>query len=51
MQALVLAAGYGTRLQRDIEAAVGNGNESLRHLLNLPKPLLPIGTFHNLGLD
>lgn len=42
MKALILAAGYGTRLQRDLRNdQSGNYNE----LLDVPKPLLPIGTY------
>jgi NDP-sugar pyrophosphorylase family protein len=41
MDAVILAAGYGTRLSRDLEMdQTGNW----RHLLGLPKPLLPIGS-------
>ena len=40
MEVLVLGAGYGTRLQRDIEQ-----DESGKYsgLIGCPKPLLPIG--------
>ena len=38
MKTLVLAAGYGTRLERDLK------NETThQHLIGVPKPLLPIG--------
>ena len=40
MNAVVLAAGYGTRLTRDIEA---DTTGAFDHLRGLPKPLLPIG--------
>ncbi len=40
MKALVLAAGYGTRLSRDIEA---DASGHFGHLRGVPKPLLPIG--------
>ena len=40
MDVLILAAGYGTRLQRDIKNDI-TGNYS--HLQGLPKALLPIG--------
>ena len=41
MNVLVLAAGYGTRLGKDIaQDATGK----YAHLAKLPKPLLPIGT-------
>jgi len=38
MKALILAAGYGTRLSRDLEKDV----RKYSHLVGLPKPLLPI---------
>ncbi|EGD77206.1 hypothetical protein PTSG_08298 [Salpingoeca rosetta] len=38
MRALILAAGYGTRLQRDIDQS-----PTYHHLSGVPKPLLPIG--------
>lgn len=38
MKVLILAAGYGTRLEQDLHAS-----EGYRHLLGVPKPLLPIG--------
>lgn len=41
MKAVILAAGYGTRLQRDIENDFGNGN--FKHLGGIAKPLLPVG--------
>ncbi|XP_075686049.1 glucose-1-phosphate thymidylyltransferase-like isoform X2 [Rhinoderma darwinii] len=42
MKAVILAAGYGTRLLKDLQ----NVNEQpLRDLLGTPKPLLPIGGF------
>lgn len=41
MDVLVLAAGYGTRLGRDI-AEDRSGRYT--HLVNVPKPLLPIGS-------
>lgn len=38
MKTLILAAGYGTRLERDLK------NETAQqHLIGVPKPLLPIG--------
>jgi len=38
MKTLILAAGYGTRLERDLK------NEAAQqHLIGVPKPLLPIG--------
>ena len=40
MDVLILAAGYGTRLQRDIQNDI-TGKYS--HLKGLPKALLPIG--------
>ncbi|KAL5496405.1 hypothetical protein EMCRGX_G012680 [Ephydatia muelleri] len=38
MNALILAAGYGTRLEQDLR-----GSEGYHQLLGVPKPLLPIG--------
>ena len=40
MKALILGAGYGTRLQRDLAVDTTGKYEALK---NLPKPLLPIG--------
>lgn len=40
MKALILAAGYGTRLARDIE---NDASGRYANLLGVPKPLLPIG--------
>ncbi len=40
MKAVILAAGYGTRLQRDIENDTA-GN--FKHLAGIAKPLLPVG--------
>ena len=40
MRALILAAGYGTRLQRDITE---DRSGRFSSLLSLPKPLLPVG--------
>eukprot|EP00056_Hartaetosiga_gracilis_P008926 m.128065 g.128065 ORF g.128065 m.128065 type:complete len:277 (-) comp13018_c1_seq1:601-1431(-) len=40
MDAVILAAGYGTRLQRDLNASSDPNFESLK---GVPKPLLPIG--------
>eukprot|EP00057_Strongylocentrotus_purpuratus_P035427 XP_799089.3 PREDICTED: mannose-1-phosphate guanyltransferase beta [Strongylocentrotus purpuratus] len=40
MKVVILAAGYGTRLQRDIGQDT-TGNHA--HLIGLPKPLVPIG--------
>ncbi|KAL0476271.1 mpg1 [Acrasis kona] len=37
MKVILLAAGYGTRLQKDIQ-----GKEEFSHLINVPKPLLPL---------
>ena len=37
MKVLILAAGYGTRLTRDLEAS-----GQLPHLVGVPKPLLPV---------
>ncbi|XP_071812038.1 mannose-1-phosphate guanylyltransferase catalytic subunit beta-like isoform X2 [Apostichopus japonicus] len=41
MKALILAAGYGTRLQRDLK---NDESGNYKQLLNVPKPLLPIGS-------
>ncbi|KAI8145436.1 nucleotide-diphospho-sugar transferase [Fennellomyces sp. T-0311] len=38
MKVLILGAGYGTRLQRDLHAA-----PEYKHLLGVPKALLPLG--------
>ena len=38
MKVLILAAGYGTRLERDIR----NGGPELQSLIGVPKPLLPV---------
>ncbi|XP_061697470.1 uncharacterized protein zgc:136439 [Syngnathoides biaculeatus] len=40
MKAVILAAGYGTRLQRDVEA---DRSERFAHLVGVAKPLLPVG--------
>ncbi|KTF73107.1 hypothetical protein cypCar_00036599 [Cyprinus carpio] len=40
MKAVILAAGYGTRLQRDIE---NDPTGSFKHLGGIAKPLLPVG--------
>lgn len=40
MKALILAGGYGTRLERDLRSDSG---KDYRHLIDVPKPLLPIG--------
>lgn len=40
MKALILAAGYGTRLERDLKAETSG---KYVHLLGIPKPLMPIG--------
>lgn len=40
MKAVILAAGYGTRLQRDIRS---DSSGSFAHLVGVPKPLLPVG--------
>lgn len=40
MKALILAAGYGTRLERDLKA---DKSGKYGHLIGVPKPLLPIG--------
>jgi NDP-sugar pyrophosphorylase family protein len=40
MKVLILAAGYGTRLGRDLQTEEGR---AYQHLVGLSKPLLPIG--------
>ena len=40
MKVIILAAGYGTRLQRDIE---NDPKQQYKHLLGVPKPLVPVG--------
>lgn len=40
MKAIILAAGYGTRLQKDIENDL---KQEYKHLLGVPKPLVPVG--------
>ena len=45
---LVLAAGYGTRLARDIAE---DPSKEYAHLQDLPKPLLPIGMCETLYGD
>ena len=40
MKVIVLAAGYGTRLQRDIQ---NDPEQSFKQLLGVPKPLVPVG--------
>nr|AAI07505.1 Si:busm1-211o13.10 protein [Danio rerio] len=41
MKAVILAAGYGTRLQRDIEI---DTTGKFKHLKGIAKPLLPVGS-------
>lgn len=40
MKAVILAAGYGTRLQRDV---VADSSGKFAHLVGTAKPLLPVG--------
>ncbi|MEQ2271429.1 hypothetical protein XENORESO_004162 [Xenotaenia resolanae] len=40
MKAVILAAGYGTRLQRDVSS---DSSGRFAHLVGVPKPLLPVG--------
>ena len=40
MKVLILAAGYGTRLARDLQTEEG---KPYQHLVGVSKPLLPIG--------
>ena len=42
MKALILGAGFGTRLERDLKSPDG---EFYSHLIGVPKPLLPIGKY------
>ena len=42
MKALILGAGFGTRLERDLKSSEG---EFYSHLIGVPKPLLPIGKY------
>lgn len=41
MKAVILAAGYGTRLQRDVENSTSG---TFKHLVGIAKPLLPVGS-------
>ncbi|KAM6934454.1 glucose-1-phosphate adenylyltransferase [Xenentodon cancila] len=41
MKAVILAAGYGTRLQRDVSS---DSSGRFAHLAGVAKPLLPVGT-------
>ncbi|XP_038049403.1 uncharacterized protein LOC119723011 [Patiria miniata] len=43
MRIIILAGGYGTRLQRDLRDHDPQDADSYRHLLGMPKALLPIG--------
>ena len=40
MKVIILAAGYGTRLQKDIE---NDPEQKYKHLKDVPKPLVPVG--------
>ena len=40
MRVIILAAGYGTRLQKDIE---NDPKQEYKHLLGVPKPLVTVG--------
>ncbi|XP_055726766.1 uncharacterized protein zgc:136439 [Salvelinus fontinalis] len=40
MKAVILAAGYGTRLQRDVD---NDTSRRFKHLAGIAKPLLPVG--------
>ena len=40
LQVVILAAGYGTRLKKDLEA---DSSGQWEHIKNCPKPLLPLG--------
>ncbi|XP_061924509.1 uncharacterized protein zgc:136439 [Entelurus aequoreus] len=41
MKAVILAAGYGTRLQKDVAADISG---DFAHLVGIAKPLLPVGS-------
>jgi NDP-sugar pyrophosphorylase family protein len=41
MKAIILGAGYGTRMERDLRS---DDMGQYQHLIGVPKPLLPIGT-------
>lgn len=41
MKAVILAAGYGTRLQRDVAS---DSSGKFAHLAGVAKPLLPVGS-------
>ena len=40
MKTLILGAGFGTRLERDLK---NDATTNYKHLIGVPKPLLPIG--------
>lgn len=40
MKVIILAAGYGTRLQNDIK---NDPSKEYEHLMHVPKPLVPVG--------
>lgn len=40
MKVIILAAGYGTRLEKDIK---NDPKQRYKHLLGVPKPLVPVG--------
>ncbi|XP_028398932.1 uncharacterized protein LOC114522436 isoform X2 [Dendronephthya gigantea] len=40
MKVIILAAGYGTRLEKDIK---NDPKQRYKHLLGIPKPLFPVG--------
>ena len=42
MKTLILGAGFGTRLERDLKSP---DREFYSHLIGVPKPLLPIGKY------
>ena len=42
MKAVILGAGYGTRLERDLK---NDTSAQFSHLIGVPKALLPIGPF------
>ena len=42
MKVIILAGGYGTRLQKDL--LENDPNQDYHHLLGMPKALLPVGS-------
>ena len=42
MKVLILGAGYGTRMEKDLKE---HDSDEYRSLIGVPKPLLPIGKY------